>query len=206
MGGWGNEESFSDCALWLNVRVARLKTIIKTLTVVECRNFTVDSSAPSNLLPQVRITSTTPMLFSIYIWIVSCGKDENKRKRGRDWPIFGKTCTLFFFRNGLTDGQKMLEVKMIHLPAFRPACSSTWRSRTTTRSSQWGAGPCSSKSDCKCQMNLIKTSVPATIPVHRLNWALWSSLRPHRKSFYRLLLKYFHICYRTGTRSYWRIN
>ena len=30
-------------------------------------------------------------LFFYQFIIVSCGKDENKRKRGRDWPNFYKT-------------------------------------------------------------------------------------------------------------------
>ena len=47
------------------------------------------SSAPTILRPWVRIPSTPSMLFQFVIdlW---CGKDENKRKRGRDWPIFNK--------------------------------------------------------------------------------------------------------------------
>ena len=50
----------------------------------------VDSSSPSILQHQVRIPSTPSMLLSIYIWIISCGEDENKQKRGRDWPIYVK--------------------------------------------------------------------------------------------------------------------
>ena len=45
------------------------------------------SWVPSILPPRVRVPRTPPILFSMYIWIVSCGKDENKRKRGQEWPI-----------------------------------------------------------------------------------------------------------------------
>ena len=50
-----------------------------------CHHSTVDSSAPSILHPQVRV-SAYHLSFYIFV-IVSCGMDENKRKRGRDWPI-----------------------------------------------------------------------------------------------------------------------
>ena len=60
----------------------------KNLSNLGCRTSSVDSSVPSILSPLVRVSSTPSTLLSIYIWIVSCGKDENKRKRGRDWPIF----------------------------------------------------------------------------------------------------------------------
>ena len=53
----------------------------------------VDSLAPSILPPRVRVPSTSTMLYSIYIWIDSFGKDKTDMKRGRDWPIFvKKTC------------------------------------------------------------------------------------------------------------------
>ena len=52
-----------------------------------CNNSSVHLSAPSILPPRVGIPSTPSMLSSIYVWNMSCGKDENKLKRGRDWPI-----------------------------------------------------------------------------------------------------------------------
>ena len=45
-----------------------------------CRHSTVDLSVPSILLPPVRVSSTPSMLLSIYIWIMSCGKNKNKQK------------------------------------------------------------------------------------------------------------------------------
>ena len=62
----------------------------KTFSSRGCRHGSVDSSEPSHLLPWVRFQSTPTIILSIYIWIVSCGKDENKPKRDRDWPIFKK--------------------------------------------------------------------------------------------------------------------
>ena len=57
----------------------------------------MDSSAPSILLPRVQVPSTPSMLFSIYIVQIvylpfefECENNENKQKRGRDWPIFKK--------------------------------------------------------------------------------------------------------------------
>ena len=62
-----------------------------------CRNSSVDSSAPSILLPQVRVPSKPSTLFSIYIVQTvylpiefECEKNENKHRRGRDWPFFKK--------------------------------------------------------------------------------------------------------------------
>ena len=60
----------------------------------ECRNSSVDSSAPSYLLPRVRVPSLLFLFFSIYIVYLSfeleCEKNENKQKRGLDVP-FKKT-------------------------------------------------------------------------------------------------------------------
>ena len=53
-----------------------------------CSHSWVDSSVHSILLPQVRVPSTPFTHVSIYIWTVSCGKDENKPIRGRKWPTF----------------------------------------------------------------------------------------------------------------------
>ena len=47
----------------------------------ECCHSSVDLSAPSILLPRVRVPSILSMLLSIYIWFLSCKKDENKQKR-----------------------------------------------------------------------------------------------------------------------------
>ena len=58
----------------------------------------VVSSGPTNLRPQVRIPSTPSTLFQFVIdlW---CEKDENKRKRGRDWPIFLKKQYNFYYKS-----------------------------------------------------------------------------------------------------------
>ena len=53
----------------------------------------VVSSAPTILWPWVQIPSTPTMLFqfvSLELYF-DWEKDENKRKRGRDWPIFKKS-------------------------------------------------------------------------------------------------------------------
>ena len=47
------------------------------------RHISVDLSMPSILPPQVWVPSTPSTLVSIYIWFVSCRKDENKPKK---WP------------------------------------------------------------------------------------------------------------------------
>ena len=49
------------------------------------------SSAPTILWPLVRIPRTPSTLFQFVIdlW---CEKEENKQKRGRDWPIFKENC------------------------------------------------------------------------------------------------------------------
>ena len=63
----------------------------------------VDSSEPSILPPRVQIPST-PALLSIYIWIVSCGKDKNKPKRDRDRPIKNIYVRTLFPRERCRDG------------------------------------------------------------------------------------------------------
>ena len=53
-----------------------------------CHHCSVDLSVPSILPPWVWVPSTPSTLLSIYIWIVSCGKDENKQKEAH----FFKKC------------------------------------------------------------------------------------------------------------------
>ena len=61
------------------------------------------SSAPSILWPQVRIPSTPSMLFQFImvkietVIVIAMKKDENKLKRGRDWPIFKQFLNEFLF-------------------------------------------------------------------------------------------------------------
>ena len=55
--------------------------------ITSCCHSSVDSSAPSILPPRVRIPSTQSMLFSSYIWIVTCRKDENKQKEAEIGPF-----------------------------------------------------------------------------------------------------------------------
>ena len=63
--------------------------VVYSKTEFGCRRHSsVESTAPFILPPRVQVLSTTSMLCSIYIWIVSFGKDKNKHKRRRDWPIF----------------------------------------------------------------------------------------------------------------------
>ena len=99
-----------------------------SLTVLVCRHSSVDSSVPSILPPQVRVLSTTSMLFSIYIVQTvylsiefECEKNKNKQKRGRDWPIFtgpgagwsGSDCSIDvspFFHRHLDIGQEVVHV------------------------------------------------------------------------------------------------
>ena len=63
------------------------------MSFAQCRHSSEDSSAPSILLPQVRVPSTPSTLLSIYIWIESCGKDKNKQKEAGIGP-FLKECAL----------------------------------------------------------------------------------------------------------------
>ena len=60
---------------------------LKRQTNKRCRHSSVVSSSPTILRPRVRIPSTPSTLFSICIEIVT-RNNENKQKRGRDWPIF----------------------------------------------------------------------------------------------------------------------
>ena len=55
-----------------------------------CRHSSVDSSLPSILPPRVQVPSTPSAFLSIYIWIVSCGKDENKQKEAGIGQFFEK--------------------------------------------------------------------------------------------------------------------
>ena len=66
------------------------KSFLKTI-FLGCRYSSVDLSAPSILSLWVRVPSTPSMLLSIYIWIVSCGKDKNKQKEVGLGPFFNKT-------------------------------------------------------------------------------------------------------------------
>ena len=50
------------------------------LVMLGCRHSSVDSSAPSILPPLVWVPSTPSLHLSINIWLVSSGKDENKKR------------------------------------------------------------------------------------------------------------------------------
>ena len=52
-----------------------------------CRHSSVNSLAPFILPPWIRVPGTPTMLLSIYISIVSCGKDENKQKEAGIGPL-----------------------------------------------------------------------------------------------------------------------
>ena len=63
-------------------------SLIKHLSKAHCNKYnwpighsSVDLSATSILPPRVRVPSTRSTFLSIYIWIGSCGKDENNKKR-----------------------------------------------------------------------------------------------------------------------------
>ena len=72
----------------------------KIRNMLGCRHSSVDSSAPSILLPRVQVPSTPSMLFSIYIiqivylsFELECKKNENKQKEaGIYFSIFGHLC------------------------------------------------------------------------------------------------------------------
>ena len=55
----------------------------KIIEKVGCRHSSVDSSVPSILPPWVRVPSTPSML----LWIVSCGKYQNKQKEAAIGPF-----------------------------------------------------------------------------------------------------------------------
>ena len=54
------------------------------------RHSSVVSSAPTILQPRVRIPSTPSMLFQFVLLKLYRENNENKQKRGLDWPIFKK--------------------------------------------------------------------------------------------------------------------
>ena len=76
-----------------------------------CCHSSVDSSAPSILLPRFQLPSTPSMLASNYFWIVMCRKDENKQKEAWIGRFFKKNCALFVPRLLLEKGWKIIEVE-----------------------------------------------------------------------------------------------
>ena len=62
------------------------------------RHSSVVSSAPTILRPRVRIPSTPSMLFQFVLKLLQ-EKNENKQKRGRDWPIFKNVWSNNFLLN-----------------------------------------------------------------------------------------------------------
>ena len=71
------------------------------------RYSSVDSSAPSIMLPRVRVPSTPSTLFSIYIvqivylsFELECEKNEkNKQKEAGIGPFFKKNKYIYFIRS-----------------------------------------------------------------------------------------------------------
>ena len=99
------------------------------------RHSSVVSSAPTILRPRVRIPSTPSMLFQFVIdlW---CKKDENKRKRGRDWPMFLriKVSNSRWYKGKELEQSKLLTLTASCLVLKINACSSTlsWPSSTSS--------------------------------------------------------------------------
>ena len=87
------------------------------------RHSSVVSSAPTILLPRVWIPSTPSTLFQFVIdlW---CEKDENKWKRGRDWPIFKKTRTKPKINDGLVVVAQLTTWSLLipEDPGLNPQC------------------------------------------------------------------------------------
>ena len=109
--------------MWLKTKVQNWCSRKKGRVVREgklklCRHSSVDSSAPSTLLPRVRLPSTPSMLFSIYkkssncIFVAWIGmwKERKSIKRGRDWPIFNKLCETEWQTNFTLGGHSGLVV------------------------------------------------------------------------------------------------
>ena len=65
--------------------------LINSKMAMGCCHSSVDSSARSNLPLWVQVPSTPSTLLSVFIWIVSCWKDENKQKEVGIGPFFKKT-------------------------------------------------------------------------------------------------------------------
>ena len=72
------------CIFWFMILDPQWVCIINNCIIICCRYSSVDSSAPT----PGSYPNTPSTLLSIYIWIVRCEEDENKQKRGRDWPVF----------------------------------------------------------------------------------------------------------------------
>ena len=80
------------CKNKFNLKVRSLQftttTSVEFFSLLNCLNF--GGAAIAQLLPSCLpgFESQAYHLSFYKFIIVSCGKDENKRKRGRDWPIF----------------------------------------------------------------------------------------------------------------------
>ena len=65
-----------------------IRSFFNKCTPLGYRHSSVDLSAPSILLPWVRVPITPSTLLSIYILIVSYEKDENKQKEAVIGQLF----------------------------------------------------------------------------------------------------------------------
>ena len=96
---WNNRlKAFFVCQNFIHWRVL-IKNVdgnvcCKDYTSEGCRHSSVDLSTSSILPPRILVPSTPSMLLSIYIWFVSCRKDENKQKEAGIGP-FKKDYTYF---------------------------------------------------------------------------------------------------------------
>ena len=94
---------------WLN----RFKTNFPASKNLQHCHSSVVSSAPTIMRPWVRIPSTRSMLLSFIVFVLylSCEKNENKRKRGREWAIFIKKP---FNANFIVSHVKPLVLRFFH--------------------------------------------------------------------------------------------
>ena len=111
----------------------------------------VDSSASSILLPWVWVPSTPPTLLPIYIWIVSCGKNENKQKEAGIGPYKNYWFRLWSFGDRLwckhaTNSERKLIGQRCHHFLFTKIWTFNlvtltnlllWRKHTTYRLIPW---------------------------------------------------------------------
>ena len=77
---------------WLDGVIGHYSCDEKRSSKARCRHSSVDSSAPSKLLPRVRVPGTPFTLLSFMVIYLSlyCEMNENKQKRCRVWPNFFK--------------------------------------------------------------------------------------------------------------------
>ena len=140
-------------------------------------------------------------LLSIYIWIVSCGKNENKQKRARDWPILKTKDYIIWHRamdNRIRHWTNLAEWKVLppEVPnwkfRFGPLFDSAARSRArTAHCTRRSTCPSSSTETSSLEMNSRAKKV-------KINWFLsknftkWIWMVFLKMANPRPLFHYFH--------------